>query len=98
MSNEIKIEKTERDYHMYEETHYDSSCAIVEKVGTYINNTRGLVRTLEVQIFFMVCNCRKNSRNQLPRFLQGHWINVGKGESVDPHLPNKECSYKQYHQ
>ena len=93
MSNEIKIEDIDRDVHMDEEIHDDKRCDTVERDGIYIG---GLQRTFEVLVIFMVCHCGKKSRNPLPNFDQGQWINVG--ESVDLHLPNKGCNYKRYPQ
>ena len=93
MSSEIKIENTKRDY-MHEEIHNNERCHTEERVGFYIDNTDGLTRTLNVLFIFMVCRCRKKSRNPLPEFDQGQWITMG--ESVDVHLPDKNCIYKSH--
>ena len=92
MSNEIRIEDTKRDDDMYEDKHYDENCDIVKRDAIYIVKTWGLERTLEVLTFFMVCNCRTNSKNLLPKFNDGKSVEVGK--SIDIHLPNKRCSYE----
>ena len=91
MSNEIKIENTVRDNHMLDEIHHHERCKTKQRNGIYTDQTGGLERTLEVLVIFMVCRCGKKSRNPFPEFLQGHSIHIG--ESVDVHLPDKNCNY-----
>ena len=91
MSSEIEIEKIERDDHMYKEEHHDEQCHIEKHPGTYTDRAGGQLRTLKVQGFVMVCNCKKKLRNPL---LEGQPIILG--ESVDLHLHNKRCSYERH--
>ena len=93
MSNEIKIEDIKRDDRMYVEKHYNNSCDIVKRDGLYTHYTEGRRRILQVRLFFMDCHCRTaKSRNLLRSFDEGHSIKVG--QSVDPHLYYKKCSYE----
>jgi hypothetical protein len=92
MSNEIKIENTIRDYHMHEEIHNNERCHTEERDGLYIECTGRQERTLKVLVIFMVCHCGKKSRNPLLEFDRGQYIDLG--ESVDVHLPDKNCNYE----
>jgi hypothetical protein len=52
--------------------------------------------TLKLCIIFMVCRCKKKSKNPLHIFDQDQLLIMG--ECVDPHLPNKDSYYQRFRQ
>lgn len=96
MSNEIKIEDTERDEDMDGEIHHNPDCNTVPRDGTYECYRDGREQTLKVLFIFMVCHCGRKKSNPLPEF--DHGQSITKAECIDIHLPDKGCSYERYPQ